>query len=85
MIKSAESNIKPNPEFDIFIDDNSQVNTKVDSKDTPSREYSSKQIPKLEKIVDYFNYIFKKAMMESECIIITLIYIERLFVATGGE
>ena len=85
MIKSAESNINPNPEFDVFIDDQSHVKTNIVSEDTPSREYASKQIPELEKIKDYFNYIFKTAMMESECIIITLIYIERLFVATDGE
>ncbi len=42
-------------------------------------------VPTLEKIVDFFSIVFHKTQMESECIIITLIYCERLLKSTRGR
>ena len=85
MMKSLESNITPSEEFSVFQDENIHTldpSSYSDAKQTAENVYSS--VPSLEAIINYFNYIFKKAMMESECIIMTLIYIERLFIATTG-
>ena len=87
MIKSLESNTELYPEFEVFRDDkqvhSSSFSSYADSKDT--YEDACRKVPTLETITNYFNHIFKKSLMESECIIITLIYIERLFVATNGK
>ena len=77
MIKSVERDVDSDPEFQIFRD----TNVTIDS-DTM---YPYAQIPSLDIIMEYFNFIFKKSMMESECIIMTLIYLERLLVATNGR
>jgi len=43
-----------------------------------------KEIPSLEEITAYFRFIFYKAQMESDCIIMSLIYVERLLRETNG-
>lgn len=43
------------------------------------------QIPSLEKITGFFKMVFEKCQIEKECIIITLVYIERLVKATKGR
>ena len=40
--------------------------------------------PPLDEITDYFRFIFNKAQMESDCIIMSLIYVERLLRETNG-
>lgn len=41
-------------------------------------------VPSLEEIADYFRFIFNKAQMESDTIIMSLIYVERLLRETSG-
>ncbi len=44
----------------------------------------SKAIPSIEEISNFYRYIFKKAQMETDCIIMSLIYVERLLRETKG-
>jgi len=41
-------------------------------------------IPSLEEITDFYRFVFNKAQMESDCIIVSLIYVERLLRDTNG-
>mmetsp|Transcript_26548 Transcript_26548/g.30869 ORF Transcript_26548/g.30869 Transcript_26548/m.30869 type:complete len:664 (-) Transcript_26548:205-2196(-) len=45
---------------------------------------SNKKNPSLDEITNYFRFIFRKAQMESDCIIMSLIYVERLLRETNG-
>ena len=70
MVEAKKLGYEPKPEFDIF-------------RDTPEmiREMnidSSNSIPSLNTIVDFFKLIYSKSQLECECIIISLVYIERL-------
>lgn len=42
------------------------------------------EIPSLDEITLFYRYIFNKAQLESDCIIISLIYVERLIKDTNG-
>ena len=42
------------------------------------------KVPSLDEITDYFRFIFNKAQMESDTIIMSLIYVERLLRETNG-
>ena len=41
-------------------------------------------VPSLESITDFYRDVFTKAQMESDCIIMSLIYVERLMRSTTG-
>jgi len=41
-------------------------------------------VPSLDEITDFYRFVFKKAQMESDCIIVSLIYVERLLRDTNG-
>jgi hypothetical protein len=43
-----------------------------------------KQVPSLEEITYFYRYVFNKAQMENDCIIMSLIYVERLLRETNG-
>ncbi|OQS00727.1 cyclin-Y [Thraustotheca clavata] len=42
-------------------------------------------LPSLDEVVGFMNQVYTKAQMESECIIMSLIYVERLLQATMGK
>jgi hypothetical protein len=42
-------------------------------------------VPSLEEVTRFYRDIFYKAQMESDCIIMSLIYVERLVKKTGGK
>merc|ERR1712038_621133 len=42
------------------------------------------ELPTLDEITDFYRFIFKKAQMENDCIVISLIYVERLMRETNG-
>jgi hypothetical protein len=67
-------------EFGIEMTFESSVGTSANSKDA-ARDCT---IPSLEEITDYFRFIFNKAQMESDTIIMSLIYVERLLRETNG-
>jgi hypothetical protein len=45
---------------------------------------SNATIPSLEDITSFFREVFVKSQMESDCIIMSLIYVERLIKETNG-
>eukprot|EP00555_Chaetoceros_dichaeta_P005573 CAMPEP_0198258432 /NCGR_PEP_ID=MMETSP1447-20131203/7862_1 /TAXON_ID=420782 /ORGANISM="Chaetoceros dichaeta, Strain CCMP1751" /LENGTH=760 /DNA_ID=CAMNT_0043945551 /DNA_START=94 /DNA_END=2376 /DNA_ORIENTATION=- len=49
-----------------------------------STEADKQTIPSLEEITDFYRFVFNKAQMESDCIIVSLIYVERLLRDTNG-
>jgi hypothetical protein len=49
------------------------------------RGAESEEVPKLITMIDFFNLIFTTAQIESECIIIALIYCERLVKDSNGQ
>lgn len=54
----------------------------------PHGDYRSldiQSIPTLEAVTDFYRSIFVRSQMETECIIISLIYVERLIKKTKGE
>lgn len=44
-----------------------------------------RQVPSLEEITNFYRDVFRRAQMESDCIIMSLIYVERLIKDTDGE
>ena len=54
----------------------------------PNGDYRSldvQSIPTLEAVTDFYRSIFVRSQMEIECIIISLIYVERLIKKSKGE
>lgn len=45
---------------------------------------AQKEIPSLEEITHFYRFIFNKAQMENDCMIMSLIYVERLLRETNG-
>ena len=43
-----------------------------------------KRVPKLSEVTKFFRDLFRKSQMESDCIIMSLIYVERLLKQTKG-
>ena len=85
MLHSMYSQVEMNQSYDVFKD--SPNNKFKDSKHSKSdqEEKVEDRIPTLVEIVDFFHSIFDKAQMESECIIMTLIYCERSMTVTRGK
>lgn len=51
----------------------------------PKNNQQKVDLPSLKAIKDFFSSIYNKSQLESECIIMTLIYCERLIVKTKGK
>jgi hypothetical protein len=49
------------------------------------RLLNTSDIPSLDIVTDYYRSIFLRSQMETECIIISLIYVERLIKTTNGK
>ncbi len=45
---------------------------------------STDEIPSLDEISQFYRFVFNKAQMETDCIIMSLIYVERILRATKG-
>lgn len=79
-----------NDEYRIFNDRDSQRKSMVDEDEELSFEDLSfseieKDVPSLDDIANFFRDVFMKAQMESDCIIMSLIYVERLIKITKGK
>lgn len=86
MIAVAKDGSTPDPEFSVFNDSEGFADVKADlapSPTTPTREL--KKVPSLDTVIEYFHNIFSRSQLEGECIIMSLIYCERLVKATGGH
>ena len=95
MIEAEKDNIVPKPQFDTFKD---EYYVKLEAQ---QRRYSrgsqyeaspelalcaaDRKVPTLSTIVNFFENTFTKSQMENECIIMSLIYIERLIKVTKGR
>jgi len=76
----------------IFNDRESQRRDRVDSDDDDELlleelklDNIERCIPSLEEIASFYRDVFRRAQMESDCIIMSLIYVERLIKDTGGQ
>ena len=78
----AASDAPLSPILDIFKDIQSNPMT-ADCKDSSPIERTD--IPTLDAIINFFNSIFNKSQMESEFIIVTLVYCERVMTVTAGR
>lgn len=96
MIDAEKENIVPRPQFNIFKDEyfvKLEKQQKRQAKSILQHEASpeiglcaaDRQLPSLSTIVTFFENTFSKSQMESECIIMSLIYIERLIKVTKGR
>lgn len=47
-------------------------------------ESHGNNVPSLDEITDFFRFIFNKAQLETDCIIMSLIYVERILRETNG-
>jgi hypothetical protein len=96
MIDAEKENIVPRAQLNIFKDDffvKLQNQQKRQAKSAQQHEASpeivlcaaDRQLPSLATIVTFFENTFSKSQMENECIIMSLIYIERLIKVTKGR
>jgi hypothetical protein len=85
MIIAAKEKSQSARQYDVFKDTN--LNNEASSpKRRPSIEqYVKESVPSLNTVREYFENIFSRSQLESECIIMTLIYIERLIKCTKGK
>lgn len=98
MVEAARENIVPIREFDVFLDagyrdafgrrspltSDADAQAKLDASGDVGRR-GVQQVPSLAVVEAFFNQIFSKSQLESECIIMALIYCERLVKETKGR
>lgn len=82
MILAAKEKRESSKLYDVFKDINLiHESSSPNRTNLPEKEV----IPSLNTIKEYFNNIYSRSQLESECIIMTLIYIERLIKCTTGK
>lgn len=83
--------VEPRPEFNVFLDPIELYNLNCSSTPPPvsiqceNQQVRHHLVPSLDQIVTFFNDIFSKSQLESECIIMAFIYCERLVKITKGK
>jgi hypothetical protein len=85
-ILSSEQDTRYNPENDAYKIFNDQESERGGQ----TFEFSSKLVtklmpPRLDEVATFYRDIFFKAQMEADCIIMSLIYVERLIKKTAGR
>eukprot|EP01041_Mallomonas_annulata_P010813 gene10813-22561_t len=97
MLDAFRARANPLPEFDKFKDleflDPPPRALKYEQKHSflqsiglqKKSAMDEEQVPPLEEIFTFFTHIYSKAQLNSECIIITLVYLERLIKITKGQ
>ncbi|DAZ99612.1 TPA: hypothetical protein N0F65_001440 [Lagenidium giganteum] len=73
LIEAQAAPIAIDSKFDVFINKRDQ------------RAGQSGVVPSLKEISSFMKHVFSRAQMESECIIMSLVYVERLLKATSGS
>ncbi|CAH0519222.1 unnamed protein product [Peronospora belbahrii] len=94
MMEALEDPIRPESRFDIFVTArdrqrlpstngalDAEASTLVDAEDV---DVMLDVVPTLLEIETFIKHVFSRAQMESECIIMSLVYVERLLKATSG-
>jgi len=85
MIDAAKEGVIPLPHFDIFKDASATTTTATTTAAAATENPTQTTIPSLRVVRDFFNLVFKKSQLENECIIIALVYCERLVKVTKGK
>ena len=78
-MQAEREHSKATDEFLIFNDLESQ------QKSSSSELLDKTSPPTLEDITMFYRDVFRRSQMESDCIIMSLIYVERLIRRTGGR
>lgn len=79
-----DQDVDISPKFRIFNDLESQQGTSRRINTSSRRAPSASSVPSLEQITTFYRDVFQRAQMEYDCIIISLIYVERLVKTTKG-
>lgn len=82
VLRSDDTCDDENNKYAIFNDLESQ---RGKQRHTSSAATAGPPVPSLKKISQFYRDIFARAQMEPDCIVISLIYVERLIKVTGGE
>ena len=69
------------PEYNIFRDQSLTADEEAFIDALPPGQ----QVPTMDRIIRFYMDIYTKSQMESECIIMSLIYMERLIKSTKGK
>uniref|UniRef100_K3X1X9 WW domain-containing protein n=1 Tax=Globisporangium ultimum (strain ATCC 200006 / CBS 805.95 / DAOM BR144) TaxID=431595 RepID=K3X1X9_GLOUD len=92
MVEAAESPIEIDSKFDVFISRRERERRALAASLGVGGMYAvtntnalPSSIPSLKEIAAVIKHVFSRAQMESECIIMSLIYVERLLKATSGS
>mmetsp|Transcript_35818 Transcript_35818/g.45985 ORF Transcript_35818/g.45985 Transcript_35818/m.45985 type:complete len:1225 (+) Transcript_35818:183-3857(+) len=80
IVRGCELPWEVHPDFALF-DDRAMRR----SSETPSNRDGTPQVPTLIDVYQFFKYIFKTAQLERDCIIMSIIYIDRLLTESSGK
>lgn len=78
MISAARENLSSLSDFDVFRDLAFLRNVRPDAN-------PMSLVPTLAEVKQFFKFVFEKSQLESDCIIMALIYCERLVKETRGK
>ncbi|KAL4161467.1 hypothetical protein PRNP1_002021 [Phytophthora ramorum] len=94
MMEAMEEPIRSDPRFDVFVTarDRKTLASIADELDAEASTFVDVEdedvildvVPTLSEIGSFIKHVFSRAQMESECIIMSLVYVERLLKATSG-
>ncbi|KAE9043963.1 hypothetical protein PR003_g5803 [Phytophthora rubi] len=94
MMEALEDPIRSDPRFDVFVTarDRQRLASIADELDAEASSFVEVEdddvildvVPTLSEIGNFIKHVFSRAQMESECIIMSLVYVERLLKATSG-
>jgi hypothetical protein len=85
MIIAAKEKSQSARQYDVFKDTNLNSDASSSKRRPSIEQYIRESVPSLNTVREYFKNIFSRSQLESECIIMTLIYIERLIKCTTGR
>ncbi|KAK1935135.1 Cyclin-Y-like protein 1 [Phytophthora citrophthora] len=94
MMEALEDPIRSDPRFDVFVTarDRQRLASISDELDAEASTFVEVEdddvmldvVPTLSEIASFVKHVFSRAQMESECIIMSLVYVERLLKNTSG-
>jgi hypothetical protein len=86
ILQSEKEGLPTDKEY-LFFDDLPSSHRSSKSSNSNNSTSATKKIetPSLEQITAFYRDVFRRAQMESDCIIMTLIYVERLIRRTDGK
>ncbi|GMF39762.1 unnamed protein product [Phytophthora fragariaefolia] len=94
MMEALEDPIRSDSRFDVFVTarDRQRLTSVADELDAEASSFVEVEdddvildvVPTLGEIGNFIKHVLSRAQMESECIIMSLVYVERLLKATSG-